>query len=262
MIKEMQTLPPARPALPCLVVCVLLADVLVVVDIELVVELIAELLVVLADVLAGVDPIVLVLEPTISAVPDESRLIFVPETVITPPGVRVVPGPRTYSVIPLETVAEKVWPFSVRAGGPPMPKTEVCPFTTTTPEAEAGSEKVVPETITCPPGVRVVPGPRTNAVDPPDTLAVIGWPLTVITAGAVMDGFEFPSTEVWPFTTTTEPVAGRLNVVPDTTAVPPGVRVALGPSMKAVDEPEITAVIGWPLTVSTGAPVGAPPPIV
>ena len=46
-------------------------------------------------------------------------------------------------------------------------------------------------------------------------------------------------------TTMTEPVDGRLNVVPEFTTVPPGVNVALGPSMNAVVEPETTAVTSW-----------------
>jgi len=151
------------------------------------------LVVVLAGTLAGVDAIVLVLDPNTNAVPSGFRLILVPEIVMTPPGVSVVPGPRMYSVTPFDTVAENVWPLIVMAGGL-APNVDVIPLMTIAP-AEVGKEMVVPEMTACPPGVRVVPGPRTNTVVPPDTLAVIGWPLRVIT-GAVTDGFGFPRAKV------------------------------------------------------------------
>ena len=51
--------------------------------------------VVLAEALAGVVGTKLVLDPITSAVPLLSRLILVPDIVTTPPGVRVIPGPRT-----------------------------------------------------------------------------------------------------------------------------------------------------------------------
>lgn len=218
--------------------------------------------VVLAGALAGADPMVVVLDPNTRAVPEPSRLILVPPTVTTPPGVSVVPGPRMYSVTPFDTVAEYVWPLIVSTGVEPIPRLDVCPFITTTPVAVEGRENVVPETTTCPPGVRVVPGAMTNCVEPPETDAVMGWPFIVSTAGAVMEGFEDPRMDVWPLTMMLEPVGGRLNVVPEITAVPPGVKVAPGPSTKAVDEPETIAVMAWPLSVSTGVDVGPLPPSV
>lgn len=132
--------------------------------------------VVVALLLVGVFGIELVFPLMTSAVPFESREYVVPEIVIASPGFNVVPGPRTYSVVPSRTVAENVFPSIVRAGAavmPGRPRVEVTPLTTITdPDAEAGIEIVVPDTVMTPPGVRVWPGPTTKAVVPPTTEAV------------------------------------------------------------------------------------------
>jgi hypothetical protein len=55
-------------------------------------------------------------------------------------------------------------------------------MTTTDPDADDGIEKVVPDTVMTPPGVKVCPGPSTNTLVPPRTVAVMeDWPLTVRT---------------------------------------------------------------------------------
>jgi len=88
-------------------------------------------------------------------------------------------------------MAEKVCPLSVNAGagvmmGEPMPRVEVWPLTTMIePPALDGREYVVPETTIWPPGVSVVPGPRTNSGVPLATMAVICCPLTVKTGNPV-----------------------------------------------------------------------------
>jgi hypothetical protein len=138
---------------------------------------------------------------------------------------------------------------------PPVPKVDVFPLMMIA-EPVAGKVKVVPDTTTDPPCVRVVPGATTKEVFEPDTPAVIVCPLTVNTGSGVIAGLEDPKDEVCPFTMTAEPDTGKLNVVPDTVTTPPGVRVWLGENTKAVDEPAILAVMVWPSSVSIGCPVG------
>lgn len=115
--------------------------------------------VVLAVLLAGVFGMELVFPLIMSAVPLESSEYVVPEIVIASPGFSVVPGARTYSVVPSRRVGEYVLPSIVRAGAevtPGRPRVEVTPLTTMTdPDAEAGIEIVVPDIVMMPPGVRV-----------------------------------------------------------------------------------------------------------
>src|SRR5579871_4325611 len=61
----------------------------------------------------GMFEIVLVILPNTKAVPLESILMRVPLTVITPPGVRVVPGAMTYFVCPLDMMGVYVCPLIV-----------------------------------------------------------------------------------------------------------------------------------------------------
>ena len=188
--------------------------------------------VILTVLLAGVFDIVLVLPLTTSAVPDGSRKKVVPEIVTASPGLRVVPGPREYWVVPSTTEAENVFPFIVSAGaaviGPFFPSVEVTPLTTTTePEPVEGIESVVPEITRLPPGVSVCPGAITNSVVPPITVAGMTRPFTVRAGAGVMRG-AFPSTWVCPFITATVPEGPKLRIVPDTIiAGPPGLSVCV-----------------------------------
>jgi hypothetical protein len=130
-------------------------------------EVVKLLIVVWALVDLGMFGIVLVMLPNTKAVPPESILIRVPLIVITPPGVRVVPGAMTYNVCPLDTMGVYVCPSIVSVGAAvmiPVPRVDVFPLMTTTPLVEAGKLYVVPEMTTEPPGVNVVPGPRMNDV--------------------------------------------------------------------------------------------------
>lgn len=136
---------------------------------------------------------------------------------------------------------------------------DVRPFTTTTvgppaPEA-AGSENVVPETVTTPPGVSVVPGAMTKPVAEPMVVAVrVCVPIVSSTGAGVMAA---PGARVCetPLTTSTLPEGPRLSVVPETVrAGPPGVRVVPGAMTKA---PPGFAVMVAPATVRIGGPVAA-----
>jgi hypothetical protein len=156
--------------------------------------------VVLALTVAG--PIVLVWPLIIMKLADGPSEYVVPEIVTAgPPGVNVVPGPMTTSVVPSTTVAEYVWPFRVRIAatvtGPGLLSVEVTPLTTTTePEPLAGRLYTVPLTVSTPPGVRVVPGPTTNSVVPPTTVAATVWPLMVRRGAPVITGLPGPGPRV------------------------------------------------------------------
>ena len=212
--------------------------------------------VVLALTVAG--PIVLVWPLTIMKLADGPSEYVVPEIVTAgPPGVSVVPGPMTTSVVPSTTVAEYVWPFRVRIAaavtGPGL-SVEVTPLTTMTePEALAGRLYTVPLTVSTPPGVRVVPGPTMNSVVPPTTVAATVWPLMVRRGAPVITGLPGAGPRVWvaPFTTAMVPEGPRLSTVPETViAGPPGVRVCV-PKTNWPLGPAVTDV---PPTVSTGLP--------
>lgn len=218
--------------------------------------------VVAAVVDLGTLSILLVLVPKSKELPSLASVTFVPSlSIITPPGVMVVPDPRSYMVLPLETVAGYVWPSIVRAGasvmGPDCPMVEDCPLTMMTPYPVVGSEKVVPDTTSDPPAVRVSPEPRMKDVAPSEILAVMAWPLTVSTGAGV--GIEEPNMDVCPLMTIAEPVAGQEKVVPDTASEPPGVRVDPGAKTKAVEEPETLAVIVWAPKLKTGTVVWPDP---
>lgn len=133
--------------------------------------------VVLALLLAGILGIVLVLPLITSAVPAPSNENVVPDIVTTSPGRNVTPGPNTYSIVPSLTLAVYVFPSIVSAAAAvmgPFANVDVTPLITMTkPEAEAGILNVVPEMVRTPPGVRVCPGPKMNAVVPSLTFAVI-----------------------------------------------------------------------------------------
>jgi hypothetical protein len=121
------------------------------------VELLA-LLVVLALLLAGVRGMVLVCPLITSAVPCLSSEYVVPEIVTDSPGLSVVPGASTYSVVPSRTFGVYVLPLMVKAAAVtgPLPIVDVTPLMTTTePDADAGMLNVVPEMVRTPPGVRV-----------------------------------------------------------------------------------------------------------
>jgi hypothetical protein len=130
---------------------------------------------------------------------------------------------------------------------PPLPKVDVLPLMIIA-EPVAGREKVVPETVTTPPWVRVWPGAMTNAVDEPATLAVIVWPLRVrIGCPVWLDA----RVRVTPLTTAMEPSDAMLNVVPPTvTAGPPGVNDTPGATEKT---PDGFAVMVFCPTTSVGA---------
>jgi hypothetical protein len=218
---------------------------------------------VLALVDLGPSLILLVLVPKSKELPSLASVTLVPSlSVITPPGVNVVPDPRSYTVWPLEIVAEYVWPSIVRAGAAVMlgfdwPSVENCPLTMI-PDPDFGKENVVPDTTIEPPAVSVCPGPRTNVVMPSETLAVIACPFMVRTGAGV--GFGEFKIDVWPLMMIAEPVAGREKVVPDTTSDPPGVNVCPGAKMKAVEEPETLAVIVCaPKLKTAGAAEGLKP---
>ena len=83
----------------------------------------------------------------------------------------------------------------VKTGAAVILLPSVCSFITTT-DPVKGRLYVVPETITEPPGVRVVPGPRMNAVCPLKTVAVIAWPLTVRMDWGMTEGFDGSRIEV------------------------------------------------------------------
>lgn len=73
----------------------------------------------LADL--GVVLILLVLVPMIKKPPSLARVALVPSPrVIIPPGVSVVPNPRSYTVLPLDRVAGYMWPSIVKAGAAVM----------------------------------------------------------------------------------------------------------------------------------------------
>ena len=115
----------------------------------------------------GIFGIVLVTFPNTKAVPLESKLMRVPLTVTTPPGVRVVPAAMTYMVCPLDMTGVYVCPLIVSVGVAAMatvPRVDVFPLMTTMPLVEAGKLKVVPDTVMIPPAVNVWPGPKTKAV--------------------------------------------------------------------------------------------------
>jgi hypothetical protein len=191
-------------------------------------------------------------------VPVAGREYVVPEITREPPGVRVVPGATAKTVCPDCREPVTATPLMVRTEGGDViwgfgvpPRVEVCPFITTA-EPVAGRLKVVPEITAVPPGVRVWPGPRTKAVLEPETLAVIGTPLTVMMGAPVAEGPVPPSVCVTPLIMATEPPGARLRVVPETTiGGPPGVSVTPGATTKP---PDGFAVIVEPPTVRTGDP--------
>jgi hypothetical protein len=139
------------------------------------------LCVVLALLLAGELEIVLVLPLTTNAVPPGTREYVVPSITISPLGCRVEAELSTYSTVPERVVAVMVFPSTMIAGAEvtgPSPfvgdSVDVTPLIITTePDAESGKEKVVPETVMTPPGVRVWSGPKTKAVVPWAMFAVI-----------------------------------------------------------------------------------------
>lgn len=82
------------------------------------------------------------------------------------------------------------------------------------------------------PGVNVVPDPRSYMVLPLRIVAAYMWP-SIVRAGASVMGPGCARVEDWPLTTMIpELVLGSENVVPETTRVPPAVRVYPGPSIK------------------------------
>lgn len=157
----------------------------------------------------------------------------VPDTVIAEPGARVCSGAIANAVVPSLIVALTTFcspPPTVRAGAD-LARVDVAPLTTSTePDAGAGIEYVVPETVKALPGTSVCPAPTTKAVVPSFTEALI-----LLCPSSVRAGEAALSVEVAPFATTTEPEpdAGIENVVPELVTTPPGVRVIDGPRTNA-----------------------------
>lgn len=141
-------------------------------------------------------------------------LYVVPETVTTPPGVRVWPGPKIKAVVPSKTT-----------GLMPGESVEVAPLAmTTTPPPVAGRLYVVPEMVRADPGASVL-SPRTTCVVPPITVAETTRPPTVITGGEVMIG-ALAMVCVTPLIMAIVPPGPRLSVLPSAViAGPPGRRV-------------------------------------
>lgn len=111
-------------------------------------------------------------------------------------------------------------------------------ITRTEPEAVAGIENVVPETVTAFPGATVCPGATTNAVVPLTMEALI-----LLCVSREMTGVGPENVEIAPFTTKTEPDAdeGMENVVPETVTAVPGASVCPGATTKAVVPPTMEA---------------------
>lgn len=130
---------------------------------------------------------------------------MVPETVTLPPGVSVWPVAMTKAVVPPFTDAETGKPLGrVVVMGDDADRVDETPLTTTMePDAVAGIEYVVPETVTALPGARVWPGAIEKAVVPSFTSALIVFWLSP--SARVGEGPEI--VEVAPFTTKIEPDA-------------------------------------------------------